>query len=448
MQAFALDFGSTTSSALIAKAPLLKNSINGRMERGELEVLYRSEPIFTPFIEEKIDPSLLLNLGEWFSHLDPDPELLTRGGVIITGLAALKENALEITKEIRRRYPETLVGLAGNPAYESWVSFMGNCLELSLKEPEQMFLNFDIGGGTSNIALGQKGELLSQGCLWVGARHFQFQPGTYLITKLSPHGKKLLEYLKISKKEGQELYPQEIESVLNFYIRTLENFDPPLFLRDGDFGFSDFKIKKEFKLTFSGGVGELIYSFILGQPWPPTTFYGDFGIDLAQKILQSPLLSRNLKTHLPKHLGRATLYGLVLGSTEISGSTVYLSPLAHLPCLDVPILGEIESALDLAQKSQTAAAFTISAHLKNLSEIKSFVDRIKNSLLTLRSPIVLFVPKNIGKTLGNYLNDWGNSALNLIVIDELEVNPKKAQFVSLGAVKNGVIPVSLYTNPH
>jgi ethanolamine utilization protein EutA (predicted chaperonin) len=50
-----LDFGSTTSSALVAEASVTSNCITGRMEFGAPQVVFKSTPVFTPFIQGSID---------------------------------------------------------------------------------------------------------------------------------------------------------------------------------------------------------------------------------------------------------------------------------------------------------------------------------------------------------------------------------------------------------
>ena len=53
---------------------------------------------------------------------------------------------------------------------------MGNCQSLSRSHPQMPFVNLDIGGGTTNLAVGIDGRVVGTGCLMVGARHFQFNP--------------------------------------------------------------------------------------------------------------------------------------------------------------------------------------------------------------------------------------------------------------------------------
>ena len=60
-------------------------------------------------------------------------------------------------------------------------------------------------------------------------------------------------------------------------------------------------------VTFSGGVGELIYQQVAGEGLPTTTYFGDLGIDLARRIIASPLLAANLEQFVPENRGRATV---------------------------------------------------------------------------------------------------------------------------------------------
>ena len=61
-----LDFGSTTSSALLAEAQLGGHSVSGRMGFSEPRLLYRSPPVFTPFNGDGLDePRLSALLDGW-----------------------------------------------------------------------------------------------------------------------------------------------------------------------------------------------------------------------------------------------------------------------------------------------------------------------------------------------------------------------------------------------
>ena len=453
MKLIGLDFGSTTSSMILASADVLKSRVTGRFEFGNLEILYRSEPVFTPFHDEL---RLSLLLDRWFTEAGLTGEALTQvgaGGAIITGLAAEKTHADSIKKQVRARMNEAVIVTAHDPSLESWVSFMGNCSDLSLANPSTYFLNLDIGGGTTNLALGLSGEVIHTSCHWIGARHFQLIPGTYQLTRLSPFAQETLAHLKIKKSSGDILSPSEIESIIQHDVDRLETLvrDFAAFLEN-----QDKANKKNLPcITFSGGVGELIYSATQGNSLPTQTFYGDLGVNLAEKILKSPLLSANLKTHLPLQKGRATVYGLMLHSTQLSGSTLFLPHPENLPLRDLPILGWIEPGIETekmdalisrAAKTPEGVCLLLKSDFKSWDETKTFGQKFRNALrrnqFPPHLPLVLLISQNIGKTLGHILTDWGNDPLNLMIIDEITNRP--SHFLSLGALYNGIVTVSFY----
>ena len=56
--------------------------------------------------------------------------------------------------------------------------------------------------------------------------------------------------------------------------------------------------------------------------------------------------------------------------------------------------------------------------------------------------MVLFVASNIGKVLGQYITAWGAWPLHLLVIDE--VTGHNAQYATVGALRDQVLPVSFH----
>lgn len=458
-----LDFGSTTCSALVASARLLPNSITGRMEMGQAAILYRSALAFTPCIEDCINEQALSGLlDRWLDEAGVDTSSFAAGGVIITGLAAQARNVATIKTLVRTRVGKVLFATADDPCLESWLAFMGSCVGLSRLHPETSFLNLDIGGGTTNLALGIDGEVLRTGCLFAGARHIQFVPGTYCITALSSYATRLLHDLKIDKTIGDTLSPVELQTILDFYIALIEAAVGGAQARLNEDPFR-YHIQVPFVappgaapvITLSGGVGELIYRRLGGVPLPSTTAFGDLGIDLAKRLLQSPLLSHDFTTHVPANFGHATVFGMCLFGTEISGTTLYLPDAGILPLADLPILARMDAktskvdmmrALELVGRSAAGGCIDIALEAPDAATIKRVGTNLANALRERELPgsrvLVLFVSQNVGKSLGCYASDWGRLPVKLIVIDELET--RNARFASLGAIRANVVPVSLY----
>jgi len=458
-----LDFGSTTSSALLASAQISQGT-TGRLGLGEVKIECRCDPVLTPFLGRSINmPEIALLVQDWLKQSGVSVNMLFSGGSMITGLAAQTDNAKALSQLITSIMGDSVIATADDPCLESWLAFMGSCSALSRYHADTSIINLDIGGGTTNVALGMNGDVLQTGCYFIGARHFQFAPGSYQITTMSSYGVALLDALNIHKGIGATLRADECAKIITFYVRALE----AIVLGEHDF----FKLPIANKLcqapihlasnaqssiTFSGGVGELIYQYISDNILPSTTFFGDFGIDLAKAIVHSPLLSANLKTCVPEHKGLATVVGLTLHSTEISGNTVYLPKPDCLPLRDLPIIAKLalnaaseqwHNALVLAAKRQHGACIQIiDLNINTPNQVKLLAQSIKNGLATSNfpqhQPLVILLQTNIGKALGNYVSEWGQSKVNLIVIDE--VAPRNAHFVHIGRLHQQMIPVSFF----
>jgi ethanolamine utilization protein EutA len=455
-----LDFGSTTSHALVASARILRNCVTGRMELGEAAAVYRSEPVFTPFLEDLVDEARLgAQLDRWIAESRVDPGGITAGGAIVTGLAAQTRNAHAIGRIVREKVGDAVLAVAEDPCLESWVSFMGSCGALSEAQPGRSFLNLDIGGGTTNLALGRAGEVTRTGCFFVGARHVRVEPGTYRLAGLSRHGAALLERLGIRKGPGEDLTAEETAAVVRANVELLEALvagrkqDLARLLEQVPFSLP--ALPEAPVLTFSGGVGELVYRRAQGLPPPGTTAYGDLGIDLAEAVVRSPALSRDLKTHVPANLGRATVYGLTLRNTELSGTTLFLPRPGILPLRDLPILARLPGdagsdsvgeAVESAKAGRNGACIQVTELGEDLPGIRRLGQRLAGALRERRfpagQPLVVFLPRNVGKTLGSYATEWGRLDVTLVVVDELAA--RDARFASLGVPREGVIPVSFY----
>ncbi len=455
---------------IVARASLVRNCVTGRNELGNVVPLFRAEPVFTRYRGGQLDVDAVeRQLDRWFATAGLEFSDITGGGALITGLAAQSSNAPELTQLFKSRFQNAVVARADDPCLESWLAFMGNTLELSRAEPALAFLNLDIGGGTTNLACGLAGEVMRCGCYYVGARHIEVEPGTYRLKSLSVYGDALLTELGVTVKPGLDLTPSTVEEVLDFYVGLLESAVTARPIA-GNSKLAQLHCQAEFVppqrsavgaaepvVTLSGGVGELAYRHVRGEPLPGTTAFGDLGIDLAKRICQSPFLGNYHRTHGPSGLGRATVQGLTIHSTEISGSTLYLPDPKILPLIDLPILGTIGPATNAddltaldgpGTRSARGACLRVQFETEDAASVKAFwasalVGRVLDQAFLLRKqPLVLLVTGNIGKTLGQYATRWGQADLPLVVIDE--VSPRPAHFATIGAPHNGLIPVSFH----
>ncbi|MCW5626442.1 MAG: ethanolamine ammonia-lyase reactivating factor EutA, partial [Burkholderiales bacterium] len=347
-----------------------------------------------------------------------------------------------------------------------WLAFMGSCGRASEALGARPILNLDIGGGTTNAALGVAGEVVATGCHFIGAHHLRFQSGTRRLIGLSDHGRDLLAELNVATGPGDLLSESAVGTVIDWYVAGLEAivtgrrdfFDSPV-ARSHEQAPVAFDIRSaDALIAFSGGVGELLYRHAAGEPLPGTTAYGDLGVDLALGIAASPLLSRDLQRFVPAQRGRATVYGLAMHSAALAGATLFLPDPSALPLRDLPIVArcdagaeaaQLRAALQLAATHRGGACLQIvdaGGVLGTGAGARQLGERIAAALESGAYPadrsLVLLVSTNAGKALGSYATRWSRLPHRVIVIDE--VPARRAHFVHLGSAREGIVPVSFY----
>lgn len=434
------DFGTTTSACVLASAQVLRNAVNGRMEFSDYRVEYAPDAVFTPLAAAgAIDLGVLESiLAAWLGEIRGRAGHDLFGGAIVTGLTARRENAGQISALLRKHVGNVIVATVEDPRLESRLSFAGSAYALSVEHPDRVFVNFDIGGGTTNIAYGRCGEVIDTASLYVGARHAEFRPGTFALVRASEWGQKL---------------GADPDRIVASAIRGLED----LVLNGtlpAEFTQSPFLLPfapADFVLTFSGGVGELVYD-LADNPRPlPRTLFGDLGGELAQAILASPILRRNVREFLPVNRGRATVVGLAIHNQELSGTSVFVGSEVRLPLGQLAVVGrldenssaeEVSRVLANARSLTQGAAVWLDVQNESLQDLRAFCARIARALGELRAPMVFLIKPNIGKTLGNLLTRWGKDSHRILVLDE--VDRRDSHFLHVGAPSKGVIPIAFY----
>ena len=460
-----LDFGTTTSSAVVATARVARYGVTERRELTDFHEVFRSDMAFTPFdAADRIDEQRITKLiDDWLHAAKVQPDRIFGGGALLTGLTAQRGNADALVQLIRQRLGNTLIASADDPCLESWLAYMGTCTALPSCQSWSPFINLDIGGGTTNLAFGRLRKAVRTGCLFVGARHFQVVPGSYQLVRLSKYAQAILDHLGLTCAPGDTLAPAVVEQITDYSIRLLEATvlgTPEILAHPAaqfltQVPFLNVPDAADFPITFSGGVGELLYAHAATGTWPATTAFGDLGIDLAQRISRSPLLSRHLNDWRPTSGGRATVYGLLRNASEVSGNTLYLPRTELLPLTDIPILGsleqtsdpsEIRESLKLVARSSRGGCLRIALGSSNLTDVRTLGNRLADAVSQITwqpgQPLILLVQENVGKTLGNYVTRWGTLPVDVIVVDE--VSDRDAHFVQIGLPHHDVVPVSYF----
>ena len=149
------------------------------------------------------------------------------------------------------------------------------------EEHRQAVANIDIGGGTSNIALFQKGNLKGTSCLDIGGRLIKIENGR--ISYIFPKIQKLAEAHGIHIAVGDRAEEAVLYKICEYmadqlamaiHAREADSLHAGLYTNDGKPLTSEPKIDA---ITYSGGVASCYYN---GEP--ANVFeYGDVGDLLA-----------------------------------------------------------------------------------------------------------------------------------------------------------------------
>ena len=185
-----IDIGTSTTQLIFSRLTL-ENRANPfsvpRIAIADKEVLYRSGIHFTPLLSDTVIDSegVRTIVEEEYRKSGFEKAQISTGAVIITGETARKENAREVLSTLSGYAGDFVVATAG-PDLESILAARGAGIDDYSKEHHTEVLHFDIGGGTSNLALYDRGELKATGCMDVGGRLIKIDRETGSITYLSP----------------------------------------------------------------------------------------------------------------------------------------------------------------------------------------------------------------------------------------------------------------------
>ena len=386
-----LDVGTTTTQMVVSKL-IAQNQASSfavpRMEITGREILYQSDIHFTPLIrDELIDGGGIRAIVEnEYEKAGITPETVDTGAVIITGETSRKENAESVLHALSKLAGNFVVATAG-PDLESVLAAKGaGAVEASEKSP---VLHFDIGGGTSNLALCVDGKVVSTGCLNVGGRLLKLD-GHGRVTYVSPvlKGRQFSTHWEIA---------QYLASILEMAAGLREKTEDYYhFLTPGT---QDLIPPPGVTISFSGGVADCIEKEI------DHLFYGDLGPLLGKAIRESRLCQGNYR--LGSHTIRATVIGAGCHSAQLSGSTIFRRntplPIQNLPVAvltreeqESPQLKEIIER-KLSSFDTPGVLFLPGWTSPSYSRVTALSDTLKE----FRCPIVL--EADMAKALGNAL---------------------------------------------
>ena len=173
-----IDIGTSTTQLIFSKIYIENRGSAFSVPQIKIvgkEVIYRSEIYVTPLeTETKIDAKKVKQLIEnEYVKAKIKYDDVSTGAVIITGDTARKENAKEVLESLSGMAGDFVVATAG-PDLESIIAGKGSGAYTYSEDNNTSIVNFDIGGGTTNIVIFNRGEVEDTTCLDIGGRLIKF----------------------------------------------------------------------------------------------------------------------------------------------------------------------------------------------------------------------------------------------------------------------------------
>lgn len=429
------------------------------------KVIYRSKIHFTPLLSEtKIDGEAIGKIIELeYKNANIPYEKVDTGAVIITGETARKENATEISNTLSGLAGDFVVATAG-PDLESIIAGKGAGAGKLSKEQGCTVVNLDIGGGTTNIAVFKNGEVIDTACIDIGGRLLKFKDSTLNISYASNKLKILAKEIGIELVNGRNISKEEIQrlcqrmgNIIGESLGLIPETDLLSKMLTGTPLRNDYTVDY---LSFSGGVADCIFNTEIETPFK----YGDIGVILGKEIKNLPWFKKS-KVFKGNETINATVVGAGTHTTEISGSTITITP-SVLPLKNIPILrltqeGEELSLDNLKQQitqkldwfrlkngqQQVALAFKGKKN-PSFEEVQRLAQVVLQGIenkLPIEKPLIIVVENDMAKILGQCIQSHLKLKRDVVCIDSIKVD--NGDYIDIGKpLANGkVVPVIIKT---
>ena len=336
-----IDVGTSTTHCVFSRLTLSNTASSFSIPRIQItgkEILFRAPMRLTPFLDaDTIDAQALAKMVETdYAAAGLSPGDIRLGAVIITGETARKRNARAVTKALSAFAGDFVVATAG-PALESILAGRGSGAAEMSRTAGLRVANLDIGGGTTNIAVFERGEPVADGCVDIGGRLLRFRDDDETVLSFSSAMDQIARSIGLQLKEGGRLRMEEKHDLARRMAGVLEEavcFRPRTALHDALVVGHALPGEHAAELfMFSGGVADCVYESVAGD-----ALFHDLGRCLGKAVAQSAFFLEH-RTLKPAETSRATVIGAGAYSVAVSGSTVNYRhmtfPLASLPAAKV-----------------------------------------------------------------------------------------------------------------
>ena len=434
-----VDIGSSTSH--LAFSRIVLERLDSRYVIAQRETLHESAILLTPYLlGNDIDAAALGEfIARQYQAAGVNPESIDTGALILTGVAARRGNARAIG-DLFAREAGRMVAVSAGDSLETIMAAHGSGAVARSRRDRATVMNIDIGGGTSKIAICADGKVIAQTAVDVGARLIVLD-ASGRIERVEPAAHLYAADLKV----GDVLDCASASAFVNLMADRLDHA-----IREVATGL------KIDALTVSGGVAEYFYR-------REKSAFGDLGMALADAI-RKRLEAWGPRIEIPDQAIRATVIGASQYTTQISGSTIYVSPLDILPLRNVAVIApafELEREaidpaavsavirpallrMDLVDGDRPVALFVPWRGPAAFSRLDAFcrgVCKGMEQILARGHPLVLAGDGDVGGLIGVHFHEELGLTHPVVSIDGLEL--REFDYIDIGSMLelSGAVPV-------
>ena len=352
------------------------------------------------------------------------------------------------------------------PNYESILGIMGSGMLDKSQVNQKTYVNIDVGGGTSNLAISSKGIVTSTSCINIGGRLLGIE-NDFSIWRIDPPTYKVMQFLGFHYSVGDKISLDHLNKIVQTYAQALvEIIQGPAnsevaksLMMTPDLEFTEYIDA----YSFSGGVSEFIYTNDL----PEIFEYRDIGVLLAQKIKEL-VKRKNLTLIEPENKIRATVIGAGAFSLTVSGTTCYVDPSVKLPLNNIPVIQvnvsketfsvkNVEKAIkqviknydlnlheDLMALYFDEPIYHVSGYLEELARgiELGLKERIEKDY-TNAPPIILIFKTDLAKMLSIHIKRETKIPQKIILLDEIQLAPGDWIDIGEALASRNVFPVTV-----
>ncbi|CBH20376.1 reactivating factor for ethanolamine ammonia lyase [Acetoanaerobium sticklandii] len=467
-----IDVGTTTTQVIFSNITIENMSSGARVPEFKIvgkEIFYKGKIHFTPLRSNtEIDETALKEIIEReYKNAGINPDDIDSGAVIITGETARKENAQNISKVLSGYAGEFVVATAG-PDLEGIIAGKGSGAAKLSYENNDIVANFDIGGGTTNIAVFSQGEPIDTTCLDLGGRLLRFDKSG-LVEYISPKLADICKEVNINIEKGKK-YPDEVIRKICRYMAEIllevSGVRPRSRLLELTLSPKSTALRLDYKIdrvSFTGGVADYIYN---NQAETDLYKFGDIGILLGYEI-KAILNEFASKVIMPEETIMATVVGAGTQTMDISGSTISYSQSAALPLKNIPIIEitekeervneeELEKAIMaklqwycLETQKQKVALFLKgerNVSFEKVTSISKVIAKVWEEFYPHGEEVIVVIENDMAKVLGQSISrKLSNKQREVVCIDGIKVS--SGDYIDIGKpIGNGsVLPVVIKT---